>query len=151
MLVSQVSIQLEKLTVARWNSKHKECLKLFVRFIVTTESSCNMLTDTLEFSSVSGVVNEQFESLFLLKLISWHQIRNISCVVMDQPIRTRRSFCFKFQVSVQNFSGSKSGVNQEKFSTKAAQRRSFEKRFHVNRQKSPRDLLEKIPRDKKWR
>ena len=49
---------------------------------------------------------------------------------------------------MQNFSGPKSGVNQEKFSTKAAQRRSFEKRFHENRQKSPRDLLEKIPRDK---
>ena len=48
------------------------------------------------------------------------------------------AFCFKFFVNVQNFSGTKNGVNQGKFRIEAALRRSFEKRCHENREKFPR-------------
>lgn len=44
------------------------------------------------------------------------------------------SFCFKFFIYVQNFSGTKIGVNQGKISTEAAIWRRFEIRCHENRQ-----------------
>ena len=39
-------------------------LKVIYDVYWTTESLCNVLTDTFEFSSVSGDASEQFESGF---------------------------------------------------------------------------------------
>ena len=62
MLISYVPKSFEILTVERWNIKHKECWKLFARFIMTAEFLSNMLTDILEFSSISWGVSKQFEN-----------------------------------------------------------------------------------------